>query len=89
MITFWARVARKVFSLAEPSGLRTKSTAPTARASNTFKFKEDTTITGMGWVGRYCFKNSMPFCPGISTSMVITSGWYWGILFFASRVLMA
>ena len=88
--TFWARAARKVVSLVPwSSGLRTKSTAPTARASNTFRFREDTRITGMGWVGRYSLRKSMPLCPGISTSMVITSGLYWGILFLASRVLMA
>ena len=89
MTTFWANPARKASGLWWSSGLRTKSTAPTARASNTFKFREDTRMTGMGWVGRYCLRKSMPLCPGISTSMVMTSGWYWGILFFASKVLMA
>ena len=89
MMTFWVRAATKPSTLCWSSGLRTKSTAPTARASNTFRFREDTRITGMGWVGRYCFKKSVPLCPGISTSMVITSGLYWGILTLASRVLMA
>ena len=87
--TFWARAVIKEAWVSSVEGLRTKSTAPAARASNTFRFKEETRMTGMGWVGRYSLRNSMPFCPGISTSMVITSGFKAGIFCLASRVLMA
>ena len=56
------------------SGLRTKSTAPAARASNTRTFREDTKIMGMGLVGRTSRRKSNPVIPGISMSRVIMSG---------------
>ncbi|GFI38070.1 hypothetical protein IMSAGC015_02259 [Lachnospiraceae bacterium] len=71
------------------SGLRTKSTAPADSASNTLRFNEDTRITGNGLVGRSCFKNSIPFIPGISTSIVMTSGRRRGIFCLASKALIA
>ena len=88
-MTFWVRLRMKSSLCIWASGLRTKSMAPTAKASNTFRFSEDTKITGMGLEGRYCFRKSVPLCPGISTSMVMTSGLSWGILLRASSVLMA
>ena len=71
------------------SGLRTKSTAPAARASNTRTFREDTKIMGMGLVGRTSRRKSNPVIPGISMSRVIMSGFSWGSLFLASMALMA
>ena len=67
--------------------MRTKSTAPADRASNTRRSREDTRITGRGTTGSSCFKKSMPFIPGISTSRVITSGFTWSTLARASLAL--
>ena len=66
------------------SGLRTKSTAPADRASNTRRSREDTRMTGRGTAGSSCLRKSMPFMPGISTSRVITSGLSWATLVMAS-----
>ena len=63
------------------SGFLTKSTAPAESTSNTFRFREDTRTTGIGCRGRKSFKKSIPFNPGISTSIVITSGFKSGIFF--------
>ena len=87
--TFCVRLVRKTSLLSCTSGLRTKSTAPAFSASKTFRFREEQRITGTGLSGRYSFKKSMPLCPGISTSMVTTSGFRRGSFCFASSVLMA
>ena len=71
------------------SGFLTKSTAPAASASKTLTFREDTRMTGIGWLGRYSFKKSRPDIPGISISRVSTSGFKTGILFLASKALTA
>lgn len=85
-ITFWVR-PRINSSFFPGSGLRTKSTAPADRASNTRRSREDTRITGRGTTGSSCFKKSMPFIPGISTSRVITSGFTCSTLARASLAL--
>ena len=87
--TFWVRLVTKTSLLSCTSGLRTKSTAPAFSASKTFRFREEQRITGTGLLGRYSFKKSMPLWPGISTSMVTTSGFRRGSFCFASSVLMA
>ena len=46
-------------------------------------------MTGMGWMGRSCFKKSIPLMPGISTSEVITSGLNCSTLAMASFALKA
>ena len=87
--TFCVRLVTKTSLLSCTSGLRTKSTAPAFSASKTFRFREEHRITGTGLLGRYSFRKSMPLCPGISTSMVTTSGRKRGSFCFASKVLMA
>ena len=71
------------------SGFLTKSTAPAESASNTLRLREETRMTGSGFDGRSCFKNSIPFIPGISTSKVTTSGCSFGIFCLASYALIA
>ena len=44
-------VEKQLLRLSGESGLRTKSTAPAAKASNTLRFREETRMAGMGWVG--------------------------------------
>ena len=70
-------------------GLRTKSIAPAANASNTLILREETRTTGTGWIGRTSFKNSSPLMPGISISIVMISGLRSGSLFLASRAFTA
>ena len=71
------------------SGFRTKSTAPAARASNTFMLREDTSMTGSGCLGSSSFKKSRPDIPGISISKVRTSGLRTGIFLLASKASVA
>ena len=71
------------------SGFLTKSTAPAARASNTFMLREDTNMTGRGCLGSSSFKKSRPDIPGISISKVRTSGLRAGIFFLASKASVA
>ena len=86
--TFWVKPAMKA-SFCPGSGLRTKSTAPADRASNTRRFREETRITGSGYCGSSFLRKSMPLIPGISTSEVITSGRSCPTLVRASWALMA
>ena len=86
---FWARESRKDCLLSVPSGFRTKSTAPAARASKTLRFRDETRITGRGVTGSSSLRKSIPLVPGISTSRVITSGARLEIFPLASKALTA
>ncbi len=87
-MTFWVNAVIKT-SFWPGSGLRTKSTAPADRASNTRRFREDTRITGRGYLGSSFLRNSIPFMPGISMSEVMTSGLTCATLDKASTALNA
>ncbi len=88
-ITFWARESMNTSRLWVPSGLRTKSTAPAASASKTRRFREETRMTGSGYLGSSSLSSSIPLLPGISTSSVMTSGRSSGTLLSASAALTA